>query len=156
MLYKLNLSAVPVSLVGLVGSFTLSSSRFFGFFWEQAGFIWKQSRQEEQPPRAHSPRRTCPRQSLLARTASWGRHGVTSSSSAPAHQHQPALTCGNPAPSIAQTLLQWQLHWAGSSSFPVYCFVYRLHHSAMEKFKCFVTFHWEDTIKLKCLYHSAI
>lgn len=148
-----NLSAVPVSLVGSVGFVTLNSYRFSLFLRKarKVWFHWKAvqaggagSLGTRSSP--HVPGRACSPAGLPgAGTASPQITGT-----------QPALTCGNPAPSIAQTPLEWQLHWAGSSSFPVYDFVDWLHHSAMEKFKCFVTFHWEDTTKLKCLYCSSI
>lgn len=124
----------------------------FGVFFEDKLVLFESSpgRRSSLPRHTHLAARARGRACWPPRLPGAG------TASPPAHQHQPALTCGNPAPSIAQTLLEWQLHWAGSSSFPVYYFVYQLHHSAMEKFKCFVTFHWEDSIKLKCLYHSAI
>lgn len=115
--------------------------------WEQAGFICQPCRQEEQAPR-HTQLAT---RALFAR----GLPGA-GTASARLISTQPALTCGNPAPGIAPTPLEWQLHRAGSSSFPVYYFVDWLHHSAVEKFKCFVAFHWEDTTKLKCLDRGSI
>lgn len=83
MLYKLNLSAVPVSLVGLVGSFTLSSSRFLGFF-ENKLVLFESSpgRRSSLPGHTHLAARAHGRACWPARLPGAG------TASPPAHQHQ--------------------------------------------------------------------
>lgn len=116
------------------------------FLLRTGRFHWQPRREEEQAP-AHAAGHTCP----VCPGASWGRHSVS-----PAHQHPTCTYLWQPSPGHCPSASGVTAPPAGSSSFPLYYFVDCLHHSAVEKFKCFVTFHWEDTTKLKCLDRGSI
>lgn len=114
----------------LGGIFTLSSPRCC-FSLRTSRFYLPATQGGAGSP-AHAAGHTCP----VCPGASWGRRSVS-----PAHQHPTCTYLWQPSPGHCPNASGVTAPPAGSSSFPLYYFVDCLHHSAVEKFKCFVTFH---------------